>query len=94
MATRFAKPVHEKNITKGTRAGWLMGFMVLPRGGGYPYQASTVDFFNSWEDMDKDEGKAWQEVYPGMSEALISKRIESSRSLVKTEVRRLVESVE
>jgi len=94
METKFVKPVHEKNIAMGNRAGWLMSFMVLPRGDDYPYQASTVDFYNSWEDMDKAEGKAWEEVYPGMSEDRIGKRIESARTLVKTEVRRLVDRVE
>ena len=74
------KPVHVKSIAMGTRAGWLMGFMVLPRGDGYPYQASTLDLYNTWEDMDKDEGKAWQAVYPGMSEDSINKKIESTRS--------------
>ncbi|MDX1942371.1 MAG: hypothetical protein SFU99_17535 [Saprospiraceae bacterium] len=94
MESKFVKPVHEKSIAMGNRAGWLMGFMVMPRGDGYPYQASTVDYYNTWEDMGKDEGKAWQAVYPGMSEDRIGQKIESTRSIYKTEVRRLVDFVE
>lgn len=94
MESKFVKPVHVKSISMGTRAGWLMGFMILPRGDGYPYQGSTVDYYNTWEDMAKDEGKAWQAVYPGMSEDRIGKKIEATRSIYKTEVRRLVDSVE
>ena len=94
LETNFVKPVHEKNIAMGNRAGWLMAFLVLPRGDGLPYQASTIDYYDSWEDMDKDEGQAWEAVYPGMSETYVSDRIESTRRLVRTEVRELVYSVE
>ncbi|MCB0572485.1 MAG: hypothetical protein KDC66_22105 [Phaeodactylibacter sp.] len=94
METRFVKPVHEKSIAMGNRAGWLMGFMVLPSGSEYPYQASTVDFFNTWEDMQKSNQAAWDAVYPGMSDAYIGNRIESTRTIVRTELRRLVDFVE
>lgn len=91
METKFVKPVHQKSIELGTRAGWLMGFMVLPRGGDYPYNVSTVDYYNSWEEMDMDEQKSWDAVYPGMSDEKIGAKINDARKLVKTEVRRLVE---
>jgi hypothetical protein len=94
METKFAKPVHEKNIALGKRAGWLISYMVMPRGDGYSYQGSTVDYYNAWEDLDNDEGAAWETVYPGMSDAHIGRRIESVRTVVKTEVRMLVDSVE
>jgi hypothetical protein len=93
METQFVKPVHEKNIAMGNRAGWLMASMVLPRGNGYPYQAATVDFYNTWEDMNKDEGKVWEAVYPGMSQSGIGNRITATRTLVKAEVRKLVDYV-
>lgn len=94
METKFVKPVHEKSIAMGTRAGWLMGFMELPRGDGYPYQASTVDYYNTWEDMGKDEGKAWEAVHPNMKDSDIWSKIEKTRSIYKTEVRMLVDFVE
>ena len=31
MESKFVKPVHEKNIAAGNRAGWLLAFMDLPR---------------------------------------------------------------
>lgn len=71
-----------------------MGFMVMPRGNDFPYQASTIDFYNTWEDMGKSEDDAWEAVYPDMSESYANKRIESARTLVKTEVRQLVFFVE
>lgn len=94
MESNFVKPVHEKNIALGNRAGWLMSFMVLPRGEELPYQASTVDFYSTWEDMAKNEGAAWEAVYPGISMEEIGKRIESARTLVRSELRQLVDFVE
>ncbi|MCB9282956.1 MAG: hypothetical protein H6563_02695 [Lewinellaceae bacterium] len=93
METKFVKPVHEKNIAMGNRAGWLIAYMILPQGDGFPYQASTVDYYNTWEDMNKDQGKAWKEVYPNMSDADIGKRIESTRTIILTEVRVLSDYV-
>ncbi|MEQ8703620.1 MAG: hypothetical protein RIC19_06860 [Phaeodactylibacter sp.] len=94
METGLVKPVHKKNIAAGNRAGWVMAFLVLPRGDGLPYQASTMDFYHSWEDMNNDEGAAWETVYPEMSEAYAGRRIESTRTLVRTEVRMLVDFAE
>jgi len=90
METQFVKPVHQKNIKMGNRAGWLIGFMILPRGDDYPYQGSTIDFYNTWEDMEKDESKAWKAIYPSMDPSRVKSRIEATRTLVKTEVRKLL----
>jgi len=94
METTFVKPVHEKNIALGNRAGWVMAFMVQPHGESLSYQASTIDYYDSWGDMDKDEGEAWEMVYPNMSYDEINERITSTRTLVRTEVRMLVDFVE
>lgn len=89
METRFVKPVHQKNIDMGNRAGWALTFMVAPQGADQPYDCSTVDLYEKWEDMNNDEGKAWEAVYPGMSDAHISNRIEPTRTLVRREIRRV-----
>ncbi len=94
METRFVKPVHLKNIELGNRAGWIITTMVFPHGEVYPYDASTVDFYNTWADMDKDEGATWETVYPDMSNAHIGNRIESTRTLVRSEVRMLIDAIE
>lgn len=90
METRFVKPVHQKNIDLGNRGGWVLGYMVAPQGEDQPYDCSTVDLYDKWEDLDNDEGKAWETVYPGMSDAQIGKRIEATRSLVRREIRQVV----
>jgi hypothetical protein len=91
METRFVKPVHQKSVEMGTRAGWVITYMVLPRGDDYPYQASTIDFYDTWADMNKSEEKAWNAVYPDMSDGHVNRRINSTRTLAKTEVRMLVD---
>lgn len=91
MESKFVKPVHAKSIELGTRAGWLMGYMVMPRGQDYPYHASTIDFYHTWEQMSLNEGKAWEAIHPGVE---LGSRFEATRTITKTEVRRLVDSVE
>ena len=93
METKFVMPVHQKSIDMGNRAGWMMAFVVLPRGDAYDYQASTIDFYDSWADMGKNDAAAWEAIYPDMSGDYAGRRIESTRTLVKTEVRRLVDFV-
>ncbi|MEZ5059760.1 MAG: hypothetical protein R2879_22225 [Saprospiraceae bacterium] len=93
METEFVKPVHQKNIEKGNRAGWLMAYMILPRGTEQNYQVSTIDFFENWKDMDSDEGAAWREVHPDLDWNTLDEKFERTRTIVKTEVRVLVEEI-
>ncbi|HMQ49889.1 MAG TPA: hypothetical protein PKA00_20745 [Saprospiraceae bacterium] len=92
METRFVKPVHQKNIAKGNRSGWVLTRLMAPSGEELPYNCSTVDLYDKWEDMDNDDGKAWEEVYPGMSDSHIGDRINSARKLVRTEIRQVIDS--
>ncbi|MEZ4959348.1 MAG: hypothetical protein R2830_05985 [Saprospiraceae bacterium] len=94
METRFVKPVHLKNIELGNRAGWELGRKVAPTGEDQPYNCSTVDLYDKWEDMDNDEGKAWETIYPGMSDAHIGHRINAARKHVRSEIRQVVYSTE
>ena len=44
--------------------------------------------------MNSDEGAAWATVHPKLTEAEIVKRIESTRTIMRSEVRMLVEYIE
>jgi len=94
MESTFAKPFIEKSIELGNRAGWLIGSMIMPRGDEFPYQVSTIDFYDSWEDMGKSDEAAWKAVHGDMDEEQIGKRIEASRTIVRSEVRVLVDFVD
>lgn len=93
MESKFAKPFIEKSIEMGNRAGWLIGNVVMPRGDEFPYQVSTIDFYDSWEDMGKSDEEAWKAVYGDMDKEQIGKRINESRTIVRSEVRLLVDFV-
>jgi hypothetical protein len=90
METEFVMPVHEKSIALGIRAGWLAGIMVMPRGADYPYQVSTLDFFNTWEAIDNSEDAAWKAIHPDIDWDEAGKRFNAVRTIVKSEVRKLV----
>jgi len=94
METKFVKPIHEKSVEKGNRAGWMVGYMVMPHGESMEYQASTIDFYDSMADMTNSDADLWAATYPGMSREEMDKRILSTRKLVKSETRMLVAYVE
>lgn len=94
MEINFAKPVIEKSIKNGNRAGWIMAFLVAPSGDALPYQASTVDFYKNWEQLGMRDGSSWEEVYGNLDENMVFSHINGTRTIVKSEIRRLIDSVE
>lgn len=94
MEVEMVKPVQQANMDAGNRAGWLLGVMVLPRGQNMEYQASTLDLYDSWEQMNNDESKAWIEAYPDMTQADVYKKFASLRTITRTEVRELIDYIE
>lgn len=96
MEAKLVKPLHKLSIDKGQRAGWGLYSMVLPYGEQFPYGALTVDFFDKWEDVGGGGGFAedLQKVHPGMSQAYFNRQITETRSLVRSELRVLVDYVD
>ena len=94
METKLVKPVHQLSIKAGKRLGWGLYTMVLPYGANQPYQAATVDFYDKWPDINSDTNDEWGKAHPGMDEDYIDRRIQQTRTLVKSEIRRLVDSVQ
>lgn len=95
MESNFYKPVHKKSVELGYRAGWLLTTLVIPRGQDLPYQASTVDLYNNWEDMAKNTDEVWAAVYPsGVSYEMVDQRTNALRTISKTEIRMLVDYID
>jgi len=95
LEKRFVKPVMAKSTEMGNRSGWLFTQMILPSiSAQQEYWFSTIDLFDSWEQMDNSDRDAWEAVYPDMGMGHVYRRMHSARTLVKTEVRRLVDYVE
>jgi hypothetical protein len=95
METKLVKPVHQVVIDNGKRAGWGLYSLVLPYGSEMPYQAATVDFYDKWENIGGGGMMdALKKVHPNMSEAYFSRQINETRTLVRGELRVLVDYVE
>lgn len=94
MERGLFKPVHQQSMALGTRSGWMMTKLVLPRGQGLPYQGSTIDLYDTWEDMAKSTDEAWEAVYPtGMNYEMVNERSNALRTIVRTEVRMMVDQI-
>lgn len=94
METKFVKPVHQLSINAGKRLGWGLYTLSLPWGADQPYQAATVDFYDKWSDMNNDTDDEWAKAHPGIDGAYVNRRINGSRTLVRAEIRVLVDSVQ
>lgn len=97
METKLVKPMHAEQMKSGKgRAAWGFYSQVAPFGEEQPYDAYTVDFFNTWQDMNADGGnfqETLQKVHPGMSPVYYNRKIEESRKLMKGEVWVLVDGL-
>lgn len=87
-------PVHAQSAEMGHRAGWVMAYMAAPRGAELPYNASTLDMYHEWADMHNDESGAWEAVHPDMDDSDLMERVESARTIVRSEVREVVDAIE
>lgn len=93
METKLVQPVHQLGINAGRRLGWGLYTLTLPYGANQPYQAATVDFFNAWSDINANSGEDWMKAHPDMDEAYVNRRITQTRTLVRSEIRVLIDSV-
>ena len=95
MEKNLVKPVQQAEIKAGGRAGWGLYGMIFPYSDNAPYQAATVDFYYAWKDIGASNGgDLWEKIHPDMSESYISRQINESRTLVRQEVRVLVDQVD
>ena len=90
MEKDFAKPVIEERVKTGKQAGWVLTSLFRSRGSAYPYHVSTVDFFNSWEDITARDNESWKTVYPSLTNAQINEMIYTAKKPVRSEIRKLV----
>lgn len=95
MELEIAKPIMEKSVKNGTRAGWMTTFKVLPRTWGEDeYQVSTLDIYEDWSQMNIGDGKAIEALHPGKTMSDVFGNFSSVRTILRSEVRRLVDYVE
>ena len=97
MESEWWKPLHQAMKDQGTRAGWGLYELVLPRGSGLPYTCATVDFHHSFDTVAGGNlAAAILAAYPDADEGDMEDMTEETlkaRSMVRTELWRLVGSV-
>lgn len=95
MEKTLVKPIHEEQARIGGRAGWALLALREPDGSARAYQASTMDFFDRWADIGaNDLSDFYSQIHPGKSPEYITRQITGTRSLIRQEIRKLVDYVQ
>jgi hypothetical protein len=95
MEKTLVKPIHEEQARTGGRAGWTLLALREPDGSARPYQAATFDFFDRWADIGaSDLADFYSQIHPGKSPEYITRQITGTRSLIRHEIRKLVDFVQ
>ena len=89
------KPVHDYRVKAGTMKGWLLLDMVMPFGASQPYSQASID---AYADM-KQFLQPWtndsiKKVHPDKTAAAIFKQTSDVCTIVKGEVRMLVDRLD
>lgn len=93
METKIVKPMHVEMMKTGGKAAWGLYTQMLPSGENHVSDYVTSDFYNTWEDVNKegDFKKALAKVHPGMSAVAYDKKISDARRLVNRELWELID---
>ncbi|TVQ66838.1 MAG: hypothetical protein EA360_04975 [Balneolaceae bacterium] len=97
METGFWAGIHKARIDMELIHGWAMYSLYYPSGTAAHYTYSTVDFYERLGDLTAGAGIELARVaYPGQADELLNEnfqRTAESRSLFKTEIWKLLDSV-
>lgn len=91
MEKDFAKPVIEHRIKSDKQAGWVLANLFRSRGSAYPYNISTVDFYDKWEDITASGRASWEAIHPHLTYGQVEDMIYDAKTPVRSEIRRLVD---
>jgi hypothetical protein len=90
------KPLVEARIKAGSRQGWLLVGLWMPRGDAVPYNAMTIDVFPSWTEMMKAAAafmEEWKVVHPDMPFQMVEDQKAKVRTVYASELFRIVDIV-
>ncbi len=95
METDIWKPVHEARVKDGALKGWILLGLDLPFGTNQTYDLATVDvyadmkaFLAPWTDA------YFKKIHPGKDADVLMKQTREASSLVKGEVRQVIDRLE
>ncbi|MEO1451358.1 MAG: hypothetical protein AAFV07_17635, partial [Bacteroidota bacterium] len=94
MEEKIAKPIHEARMQAGIMNSWMISLMEEPWGSEVAYKASTIDAYESWSDLRAGNFQELVEkAHPGKTPADIFGEFDKVRTLVRSEIRMLVDAV-
>ena len=89
MEREVFKPVHEAMIAGGQLAGWALYRLASPTGSALPFNYSSADLLYTVTPLDNQD-EAWATVHPDMDALETMEKMDSIRTLVRSETWDLV----
>lgn len=88
------KPVHEARVNDGGMTGWAVQSLELPYGSALPYDAVTVDVYETFEDMMAPFFDTYfPKVHPGKDVDDLLDKTGETHDLIKSDVLRRLDSL-
>lgn len=94
LETTYWKPVHEARMNGGKLYGWGLYSLVMPGGANAPYTWGTVDFYSDFKDIFYDYSNLMSKVHKGKESDKIYEKTNSTRDLLDSEIRLLIDVVQ
>jgi hypothetical protein len=93
--TDIWKPIHAARVKDGTMKGWRLLQMQMPFGAGMPYHDATVDLYaNMSQYLAQWFDKYFSKVHPGKDVNAMLKQTEESCTLLRGEVRMVIDRLD
>ncbi len=88
LEMKYIKPMHAEMMKTGGRSAWGLYKRVMPGGEDGVFNYTTVDFYNTWADINKngDYQKAATKLFPKENLSALSKQLLDVRTLSKNEI--------
>lgn len=95
LESKYWKPIHAQSIKEGNMAAWAMYYKQFPLGEEEAYDAATVDSYDHFNHtLESHFDEIFPKVHPDKNKDAVLRETTDTRSLVKREVRLLVDFVQ
>lgn len=91
MENKYWKPMHEQRIKDNAMYGWGIYNMIIPGGTERAYQWATVDYYGKFIDILGNNEDGFAKIHGAEKAEKYLEETLSSRDLLKTEVRELLD---
>jgi hypothetical protein len=89
------KPIHQEFAKSGQTDGWEMWSLLFPSGSNLPYEYVTVSHFNDYSKLNKVKyNETISKVFPNRTLSSLYAQTENTRTIARTELWLLVETLQ